>query len=322
MTDHQRSPANVLACSYAAATAALLINFPFDTIKTRLQTSNDSLGYSVSHLYKEQGIRGFYRGVSASLISSSAARAMSMSLYTSFVPMYANFFGISMPNPSSRPLVPVFFAGATAGAFSCILTGPFEFTKTASQVESLIMRNRTSAAASLGGGAAGSAAGSAAGAAAGPVKTGALQAVQNLRRRGGWATLYGGVEYHCMRDSLGSAIYFSVYEALKQGLSRNQMPGDKPNPIAVAVGGAACGIASWLAVYPIDTMKSEYQRDLYSKTMIQSSLEYNDTVVRRPKFKFSLKMYRGLGFSLLRTSFNGICLFSFFEYFLYISRPR
>lgn len=319
MSEHQRSPANVLACSYGAATAALLINFPFDTIKTRLQTSNDSLGESVTRLYKEQGMRGFYRGVSASLISSSAARAISMSLYTSFVPMYANLFGVSMPNQNSRPLVPVFFAGASAGAFSCILTGPFEFTKTASQVESLIMRNRASTA-SLGGG--GSAGGSAAAGGPAAVRTGALQAVQNLRRRGGWATLYGGVEYHCMRDSLGSAIYFSVYEALKQGLSRNQLPGDKPNPIGVAVGGAACGIASWLAVYPIDTMKSEYQRDLYSKTMIQSSLEYNDTVVRRPKFKFSFKMYRGLGFSLLRTSFNGICLFSFFEYFMYITRPQ
>ena len=103
-----------------------------------------------------------------------------------------------------------------------------------------------------------------------------------------------------------------MYEVFKKGLSRGRGPNDPPSPIAVAVAGAMCGMASWLAVYPIDTMKSEYQRDLYSHT-----LETHHGSVPRPKFRFSLKMYRGLGFSLMRTSLNGVCLFSFFEYLMW-----
>nr|QKK35450.1 mitochondrial YB8B [Starmerella bombicola] len=309
-SDRSANPARVLFCSYVAATGTLLVTFPLDTIKTRLQTSQDSFASSISGLYHEGGIKAFYRGVSASLISASAARAMNMGIYAACIPTFANLFGINMSTPNDRPALPVLFSGITAGAFSCILTGPFEFTKTASQVESLILRDRSNN---------GGAASMATYGGNGTRKISALQAVRNVRRRGGWSTLYGGVEYHCLRDSVGSGIYFTVYESLKKLLSQNRSASDPPRPIAVAVSGGVCGAASWLAVYPIDTMKSEYQRDLYSKTLLPTSLEYNDTVVRRPKFRFTLRMYRGLGFSLLRTSFSGICLFGTFEYLMWVT---
>lgn len=304
------SPARVLFCSYFAAASSLLVTFPLDTIKTRLQTSQDSFVSSISGLYRESGITAFYRGISASLISASAARAMNLGIYAACIPKYASFFGIHMATPHDRPMLPVLFSGLTAGTFSCVLTAPFEFTKTASQVESLILRDRSNS----GGGAS-----MATSCGNGARKISAFQAVRNVRRRGGWSTLYGGVEYHCLRDSIGSAIYLTVYEALKKVLSQNRKANDPPRPIAVAISGGVCGMAAWLAVYPIDTMKSEYQRDLYSKTLLPTSLEYNDTIVRRPKFRVSLRMYRGLGFSLLRTSIAGSCLFATFEYLMWIT---
>ena len=274
----------------------MFVGYPLDTIKTRLQTFRyPNFWTCMSTIYAEGGLHAFYRGIFASLISASTARAFSMSLYTELLPLYANAFRTR----NDRAFHVTFMSGLTAGAATTLFTCPFEFTKVASQVEAAVYKSRGLPE---------------------PKRMGSLSAVKDLSRRGGFMKLYGGYRYHLTRDALGSALYFSTYEHAKAAASHLFPSKDsKPNPLAVAVGGAVCGVISWVTVYPVDTMKSKYQRDLYHHSLA-NSMEFRDTIVERPRFKINLAMYRGLGFTILRTSLNGMVLFSVFEYLMHLGQ--
>ncbi|KAI9481157.1 MAG: hypothetical protein EXX96DRAFT_447319, partial [Benjaminiella poitrasii] len=52
----------IIAAS-AAAIVGVVSGYPFDSIKTRLQTQNyDSISSCIKRTYKDEGIRGFFRG--------------------------------------------------------------------------------------------------------------------------------------------------------------------------------------------------------------------------------------------------------------------
>lgn len=283
---HPRAPREystraVLASTYLAASGALLLTFPLDTVKTRMQTSHASPAQCARALLASGGVPKFYSGIAPALASSAPARAATMSLYTTLVPRIARRLGYAVRSGNDRPVLPTFLAGCAAGSLSCTVTGPFEFAKTAAQVQSAL--------------------------GVGGSRPGALQAVRSIWRRGGARMLYGGVEYQCARDALGSGVYFAVYETLKRALSRVDA-GEPPSALAVAVAGAACGAASWLVVYPLDTMKSTFQKQLYAAAVMPDSKP-----VERPRLRLSRDMYRGLGFSVARTSLNGVFIFSLYE---------
>ena len=55
-----------------------------------------------------------------------------------------------------------------------------------------------------------------------------------------------------MRDTLGTGIYFGVYESAKQLI--NTFAGDKPgsNKFAVVAAGGLCGLVSWALICTSD----------------------------------------------------------------------
>lgn len=79
-------------------------------------------------------------------------------------------------------------------------------------------------------------------------RIGTFQALKQVVERRGYRGLYIGFQLHMLRDTLGSALYFGVYEAIKQSMTSYwQM--EKANTAGpVAVAGAVCGVVSWVAV--------------------------------------------------------------------------
>lgn len=51
-----------------------------------------------------------------------------------------------------------------------------------------------------------------------------------------------------MRDTIGTAIYFSAYESFKQLLVKFQRSTSPTSPLSVAVAGGLCGLVSWACV--------------------------------------------------------------------------
>lgn len=246
-----------------ASTASTLCGFPLDSVKTRMQAYRfNSVLHCISSTYANEGVKGFFRGVGAPLVSVSLVRMTSMSVYVGCKRSYSEFAASivghdriyahsSFPNPANMAVFAL--SGATAGGFISIFASPFEFTKLSTQIEMLMARTRM--------------------AQASPpheppppyVPKGTLESAKEIVRSRGLRGLYSGFPFHFARDGLGTAIYFTVYEVVSlcsASLTRQSFKQifsskhEETSRIGVALAGGLCGIFSWALVFPLDTMKS------------------------------------------------------------------
>jgi hypothetical protein len=61
-----------------------------------------------------------------------------------------------------------------------------------------------------------------------------------------------------VRDTLGTALYFTTYESCKQLLTTVGGDGTQSNPLAVLAAGGMCGIVSWSVICKLTTSKAVF----------------------------------------------------------------
>ncbi|KAJ2126884.1 hypothetical protein IW136_006552, partial [Coemansia sp. RSA 678] len=67
-----------LASAITAAVSGMLVGYPFDSLKTRMQTHHyPSLLACARRSIAEEGVRGLYRGLVPPLLTASAAKSLS-----------------------------------------------------------------------------------------------------------------------------------------------------------------------------------------------------------------------------------------------------
>lgn len=120
------------------------------------------------------------------------------------------------------------FAGCAAGAVIPVFAAPFELLKLKAQLAGKMARDSGKTDPSK-------------------IKTGTWGPALDMARERGILSLWKGFGYHLTRDTIGTAIYFSVYEAIKQTLA-NGRGNDPTDPRASMLAGALCGMASWIIV--------------------------------------------------------------------------
>lgn len=113
-----------------------------------------------------------------------------------------------------------------------------------------------------------------------PKYAGGLDVVRSLYKEGGLRSVFRGSAATLARDGPGSAAYFAAYEFIKRRLSPKDAEGKPTGQLslsAIIAAGGAAGIAMWIPVFPVDTVKSRLQtaegnvtlggvvRDLYGK---------------------------------------------------------
>lgn len=94
-----------------------------------------------------------------------------------------------------------------------------------------------------------------------PKYSGGMDVVRQLYKEGGIRSVYRGSVMTLARDGPGSAAYFATYETIKRHLTpkdENGKPGELSITAVMAAGGAA-GVAMWIPVFPVDTIKSRLQ---------------------------------------------------------------
>lgn len=217
---------------------AVAVGHPFDLVKVRLQTSapgtyNGAFDVVKKTIAHDGGLRGLYRGVAAPLVGVT--------------PMFAiSFWGYDLGQRIVKAADKSYVEGqklsigqiSTAGFISAIPTtavaAPFERIKVILQLQG---QNKP---------------------APGQKQfTGALDVAAHLYREGGLKSVFKGSVATFARDGPGSALYFATYEYLKRKLT----PPDSNSMSlgAISFAGGMAGVAMWVPVFPIDTIKSNLQ---------------------------------------------------------------
>lgn len=96
-----------------------------------------------------------------------------------------------------------------------------------------------------------------------PRYSGGTDVVRQLYREGGVRSVFRGSTATLARDGPGSAAYFAAYEYIKRKLTPVDPTTGKPSGQlslwAITCAGAAAGVAMWIPVFPVDTVKSRLQ---------------------------------------------------------------
>ncbi|KAH0605788.1 uncharacterized protein H6S33_004245 [Morchella sextelata] len=210
---------------------AVISGHPFDLVKVRLQTAEKGVyrgAFDVvaKTVAREGMFRGLYAGVSAPLIGVTPMFAVSFWGYDVGKNLVRRFSTVENNTLSVAQI-------SAAGFFSAIpmtaITAPFERVKVLLQIQ---------------------------GQSGGEKKyKGGFDVVRQLYKEGGVRSVFRGSAATLARDGPGSAAYFATYEILKKKLSG----GEDPSMGAVMVAGGGAGMAMWLLIFPIDTVKSRLQ---------------------------------------------------------------
>ncbi|CDU23871.1 related to carnitine/acylcarnitine translocase [Sporisorium scitamineum] len=305
-----------------AGTASLVstaASFPFDSVKSRLQVRDyPSIWACAKSVVREEGFRGFFRGVTIPLVTISFVRTSSFSIYYNTKKrLHSN----NIFNDSSR-LLHTALSGAAGGATSGVIiscgSAPFELVKVQRQLEYLIAVQKGLVKKSTSGGADGRTF----------VPQSGFQAAANIYRNfGGIKGFYLGFPLHMARDTFGTALYFGFYDSIRKLVSRHSTtdsisgpsPYGIPGPVVSFLSGSSAGILSWLIVYPVDLIKTKVQRDALAGNPRQFTgwQVFLHMIKERPPMQQPgreqgvgktdtllarfLRLYRGLGVSALRS---------------------
>ncbi|OQE18276.1 hypothetical protein PENSTE_c018G02730 [Penicillium steckii] len=235
-----------LAAGAAGGLCAVVVGHPFDLVKVRLQTAEKGVYQGAMDVVRktvarEGLVRGMYAGVSAPLVGVTPMFAVSFWGYDLGKTLVNNLSTVPVVNNTPQYSIAQI---SSAGFFSAIpmtlITAPFERVKVLLQIQG----QKTLAPGEK------------------PKYSGGMDVVRQLYKEGGVRSVFRGSAMTLARDGPGSAAYFAAYEYIKRSLTpkdaNGNLTGELSLPAVVAAGGAA-GIAMWIPVFPVDTIKSRLQ---------------------------------------------------------------
>ena len=264
---------SITIAAVTSSFCSVLFGFPFDSLKTRLQTYKyPSTMVCVKSTYYYEGLRGFYRGVVPLLMTSTIFRAVSWNLYTSWKQSLLSKFE-RFENKLGYTVLPCSLAGGFTGLSLSVFAAPFEFIKVQRQldlVETTKIVGR-------------------------PTKTrNLLQWVSYIINAKGFRGLYTGYSLHAPMEFLACASYFGVYESIK---SLGPQTNGKPDSWVSLLGGGISGAFSWFFVFPIDVVKSIEQKNAF-----RSNSQSIPHIIKDRYNEMGLKgFYRGMSMQMIRS---------------------
>lgn len=279
------------------------IEYPFDTVKVRLQSQPDHLPLRYrgpldcfAQSIRADGVLGLYRGISAPLVG--AALETSSLFFFERIGREAVYESGFCPRGQTLPLSALWFTGAFSGAFTSVVLTPVELVKCKIQVPE-----------------------TEAGVVKAPLRP--IPVIRDIFRHQGIMGFWHGQMGTLIREAGGCAAWFGTKEttskllrdfnlrAAKTPTERDRILSD-PLPLwQQAVAGASAGMSYNFLFFPADTVKSRMQT-----VPIGESIE-NRTFAREATALWNQAgirgFYRGCGITVLRSAPSSAFIFIVYD---------
>lgn len=269
-----RTAADLLAGSFAGVSGKI-VEYPFDTVKVKLQCQEVSLRSHKMGTYecarsilKFEGLRGFYRGLATPMVGSVMENIVLFVAYGKIQKL--------IQQGSDEPLtIPqLALSGAIAGSTVSAVLTPVELIKCKIQMH-------------------------------GNLYSSTFDCIAKTIRSTGITGLYKGHAATFARESFGGAAWFGVYEYTCRQLSEDGKKDSLAAPYLMFAG-ALSGIAYNTVLFPADVVKSQIQAENSNERNYLRRLRalYATEGVRG--------LYRGYGITFIRAiPANAIILASY-----------
>lgn len=269
-----------LVAGTCAGAAQMVVGFPFDTVKVKLQYASrgqyGSVMDAVRHTVAEHGPAGLFKGMGVPLATVAVFNAVLFSVNGVMRSLVAAASGMK-PNEVDKFSIAQFAAcGAGAGVGVSILATPTELIKCRLQASSK------------------------------GVYKGPADVARQLLASRGLPGLFKGYLPTLMREMPGCTVYFATYEGSKKMMATAQ---NKPvadlGTFEVMTSGALAGLAFWSLVYPMDMIKTVIQTDSDTSPRFRGMSHCIRELVSKEGFG---ALYRGVTPCLIRAvPANAVC---------------
>ncbi|KAG1466821.1 hypothetical protein G6F56_004616 [Rhizopus delemar] len=287
--------------------------YPFDTIKVRLQTQPlDQPHFSgpwdcFKSTIKQEGFKGLFTGLSSPLVGSMIENAALFVGYRQIQRVIREYSTSqeelekqrNIPDEDLPPLKinQLITAGAASGALASIILTPVELIKCKLQVQ----------------------VGAAAVASSYQQFTGPFHVIQHVIRSHGITGFYRGFLATLLRETGGGAFWFGTYEFVcAQFVKKRQAETNKPflkkdlSPVELMIGGGLGGMAYNASLFPVDVIKSQMQTDeqLMSAKGQRTFCQTAKDIYSAGGYK---AFYRGCGITVARSAPTSAIIFLTYE---------
>ena len=290
-----------------AGVAGKIVEYPFDTVKVRLQSQPDHLPLRYKgpldcfrQSIQQDGFRGLYRGVSAPFAGAAAETACLFCSYR-VAQDFLRLTAFPSTEDNTLPLGALVTAGAISGGLTSLILTPIELVKCRMQVPlqssiDLSLNPRS------------------AGLSTAPISP--LAIIADVYRREGLAGFWRGQLGTFLRETGGTAAWFGSYEAMslffKKRLAAQTHTPESDGHIPVhqqMAAGAIAGMSYNFIFYPADTIKSKIQTG--ELTHVRPTFM---SVGRALWRTHGLKgLYRGCGITVMRSAPSSALIFTIVE---------
>ena len=297
-------PQSPLTRLQAAGIIGKTIEYPFDTVKVRLQSQPDHIPLRYTgpldcfrQSFRTEGLPGLYRGISAPLLGAAIETS---SLFFSYriaqYTLQATFYRAN--DNSTLPLGALVVCGAASGAFTSLLLTPIELIKCQMQVPMTGFSSRS---------------------------TRPLSIMASVYRHHGFLGFWHGQLGTLIRETGGSAAWFGSYEsvsALFRHYATSSPPPhlhlEKTTPPSLPIwqqmiAGATAGVSYNFVFYPADTIKSRMQTEEVSSTLHNQRKTFWAVGKALWRQQGIAGLYRGCGITVGRAAPSSAFIFVVYE---------
>lgn len=276
------SPLHDIFIGSVAGALGKIIEYPFDTVKVRLQTHDvgtfPTTWSCIKYTYDLEGIRrGFLQGITSPVIGAAMETAVLFVAYN----QTARYLEHHYKNISD--LQNILISGGVAGTCVSFVLTPVELVKCKLQVVNI--QRKQAAAEALH-----------------KHHTRILPTILSIIKEDGVLGMWRGLTGTFLRETVGGVAWFGTYETLKHRF-RERHPEEGNKTWELLLSGASAGVAFNCTIYPVDTVKTVTQ---VRNESFQQALR--KVVARRG----ILGLYRGFGITCFRAiPANSVVFFTY-----------